>query len=334
MKIIFRFIAFAMFLASSNISSAFAKTDLKDALNITYQAPEIIGIEKWFNGNAQKISNLKGKVVLIDFWTYSCINCLRTLPHIKELHEKYGDKGLVIIGIHAPEFEFEKNPQNVENAVKRFGIKYLVALDNSLSTWKNFDNHYWPAHYLINQQGKVVYEHFGEGKYDVMENNIAALLALDNMTIKKDKNNSKIFAKKFTPETYLGLERGSNNFNKSEKNLTFPKTLPVDGWALEGDWKLDRQFIEAKKSGASLRLNFISKKVFLVMASASKKEVSAKISVNGKEANLGLDVKNGEVKVKESRLYELVNLPKHATATLEITAKDAGLQAYAFTFGE
>jgi thiol-disulfide isomerase/thioredoxin len=172
---------FAILLIATAIArpASGAKTELIDPLPKKYSTPEIAGIEKWFNSKPLKISSLKDKVVLIDFWTYSCINCLRTLPHINELHEKYADKGLVIIGIHAPEFDFEKNQKNVEMAIKRFVIKYPVGLDNGLKTWHNFKNHYWPAHYLIDKKGRIVYAHFGEGKYDVMENNVVALLVID-----------------------------------------------------------------------------------------------------------------------------------------------------------
>ncbi len=308
-----------------------AKTNLQDALLVSYQAPEISGIEKWFNSKPQKISQLKGKVVLIDFWTYSCINCLRTLPHLKEIYEKYHSQGLEIIGVHAPEFEFEKNPQNVEKAIARFGIKYPVALDNKLQTWQNFENQYWPAHYLINQQSKVVYTHFGEGHYDVLENNIAALLNKSAPKYKKEK------AKKFaliTQETYLGIERGVNNFNDSLDNLTFPKTLPTHGWALQGDWKIANQFVESQKSNAALRLNFISSKVYLVMASKNGEAIQAEITLNGKKLSLGKDVIDGKVTINESRLYELVNQNSSQVGLLEIRALNGGLQAYAFTFGE
>lgn len=298
------FVTFFLFI-SPNFSQA----------QISYQAPEISGIEKWFNSKPLKISDLKGKVVLVDFWTYSCINCLRTLPHIIELDEKYKNKGLVIIGIHAPEFDFEKNPQNVEKALKKFGIKYAVALDNNLTTWNNFNNRYWPAHYLINQNGEVVYTHFGEGEYDVMENKVRALLALDAKAMTKNTENN--FSEKQTPETYLGFERSER---KSEATK-----LPIHHWKLQGNWKINSQFIEAKNAGDSLQLNFFARKVFLVMSSTSGKEISAEIFLDGKE--------NKIVKVKDSQLYEIVEMKKAGNALVEIKAGNAGLRAYAFTFG-
>ncbi|MES2961654.1 MAG: redoxin family protein [Pseudomonadota bacterium] len=304
---------------------------LKDGIT-PYPAPEIAGIDKWINSKELKISDLKGKVVLIDFWTYSCINCLRTLPHLIELQKKYSSKGFVIIGIHSPEFDFEKDQKNVELAVERFKIEYPVALDNNLKTWDNYKNHYWPAHYLINKEGKVVYTHFGEGKYEDMENNIAALLGIN--LIKSDRiADKKISNQIVTPETYLGLERGENNYNKSA-NLTFPKLLPNHGWALQGDWKNFQQFIESKKDGDALRLNFTARKVFLVMAGANGKTVKASVYFNGAKISSGVDVKDGIVTVSDSRLYELLNLPKIRNGLLEIKADGPGLQAYAFTFEE
>jgi thiol-disulfide isomerase/thioredoxin len=316
--------------------SAFAqeKLELSEGLNKAYQAPEISGINNWLNGKALKISDLKGKVVLIDFWTYSCINCIRTLPHMNELQEKYADKGLVIIGVHSPEFDFEKNPQNVEKAIKRFEIKYPVALDSDLKTWNNFKNKYWPAHYLIDQTGKVVYTHFGEGNYDVTEKNIATLLKLNQNN--SSKTQEKVYlATDITPETYLGLKRRKNNFNQSQKKLTFPQSLPINGWGLEGEWKSANKFIESKKSQASLRLNFNAKKVFLVMASNKKTSIKVDVFFNGKKVDksfFGADVKNGSVTVAESRLYELLNLNQSTNGVLEIKAEEEGLQAYAFTF--
>ena len=313
-----------LFIATAIASPASsAKPELIDPLPKKYSTPEIAGIEKWFNSKPLKISSLKDKVVLIDFWTYSCVNCLRTLPHINELHEKYADKGLVIIGIHAPEFDFEKNQKNVEMAIKRFGIKYPVGSDNELKTWRNFKNHYWPAHYLIDKKGRIVYAHFGEGKYDVMDNNVVALLGIDlNKSEKVAVKN--IYNHKITPETYLGSAR--------RKNYSTLSPLPANGWSVQGGWKTFSQFIESEKSGSSLQLNFTAKKVFLVMANASKKPARVTITLNGKTISGGGDVKNGSVIVTESRLYELLDLPKTTTGLLEIKTDGAGLQAYSFTF--
>jgi thiol-disulfide isomerase/thioredoxin len=160
------------------VESALPAGKLLNPLEKPYVAPKIEGIQKWINSEPLLLKTLKreGKVVLIHFWTYSCINCLRTLPHIKNWHAKYKDKGLVIIGVHSPEFEIERNPDNVTKAVKDYGVLYPVAIDNDLKTWENFNNSYWPSLYLIDRNGHVVYTHFGEGEYDVTENNIISLL--------------------------------------------------------------------------------------------------------------------------------------------------------------
>ena len=177
-------VIFLMF--ATNITSSVANTndnpvlsgDLLNGLSQPYPAPPIVGIDAWINSPPLQLADLKGKVVLIDFWTYSCINCIRTLPYIKDWYAKYHDKGLVIIGVHTPEFEFEKNLDNVKNAVKAFNILYPVALDSHYATWKSFQNQYWPAHFLIDKAGNIVYEHFGEGDYAITEHNIRYLLGL------------------------------------------------------------------------------------------------------------------------------------------------------------
>ena len=178
-------LGFLVVVVACNSAFAFGKSPQLFSNVEDRRAPEIEGITKWLNSKPLKISEQKGKVVLVDFWTYSCINCIRTLPHMNDLQEKFGDKGLVIIGIHAPEFDFEKDEKNVAAAVKRFDIKYAVGLDNNRKTWDSFENRYWPAHYLIDQDGNIVYTHFGEGEYDVMENNIRALLKISGKSAAK-----------------------------------------------------------------------------------------------------------------------------------------------------
>lgn len=155
-------------------SSSYAKS--KNDIKNPYQAPEIVDIAKWFNSKPTKLKNLKGKVVLLEFWTFSCVNCIRGLPHINKIHEKYSKDGLVVIGIHSPEFNHEKDPRKVRYAIDKYGIKYPVALDNKETNWDNYKTKYWPSYYLINKDGKVVYEHFGEGGYGILEGNIKHLL--------------------------------------------------------------------------------------------------------------------------------------------------------------
>lgn len=341
-------IAVALISSGVDAQSLFNKTEvavsstndtaLQDALANPYPAPEFVGIEKWLNSNPITMASLKGKVVLIDFWTYSCINCVRTLPYITKWDSTYRDKGLVIIGVHAPEFEFEKDIGNVNNALLAHNIKYPVAIDNKLDTWTAFKNRYWPAHYLINQEGKVVYTHFGEGNYAETENNIRHLLGLDKKT--DAAPDSPVSSKGQTPETYLGNSR-TNNFSSPEKmakdiiNFSLPKFLPTDHWALSGKWRIEDERIVSMEAGAKLQLNFTAGKTFLVLGTQNKKPLKATLTLNGEaiSAIAGKDAPNGIITVKNQTLYELVNQKSVKNGLLEITTLDAGIEAYAFTFG-
>jgi len=313
---------------------------LQDGLATPYAAPEFAGIQAWLNSNPLTMASLRGKVVLIDFWTYSCINCVRTLPHITKWDAQYRDKGLVIIGVHAPEFEFEKNAENVKAAAMQHHIHYPVALDNKLDTWTNFQNRYWPAHYLINQQGQVVYTHFGEGNYDVTEHNIRELLGLREATV-SSKNDNAISNANQTPETYLGYSRAENFSSEQpvkkdeESHYTLPSTLPLHHWALQGEWNIGSENITSAGNGAKLRLHFNAKKVFLVLGTKDGKPVHAKILLNGTPIGerAGSDLKKGILTVDHHSLYELVNQTEAKEGALEIEAEAANLEAYAFTFG-
>lgn len=296
---------------------------LQDALPNPYPVPEFVGVEAWLNSNPLKLHSLEGKVVLIDFWTYSCINCVRTLPYITKWDEKYRDKGLVIIGIHAPEFEFEKDVNNIKAALAKHNIRYPVAVDNKLDTWTAFQNQYWPAHYLINQKGEAVYTHFGEGNYAQTENNIRYLLGLDAINGAEE---IKTFTRGQTPETYLGNAR-AENFASPETTapFTLPKFLPADNWALSGKWKIEAERIISEQNNAKLQINFTAGKVFLVMGTATQKPIDISITLNGKP--------HKTLTITQHTLYELVDQGAAKNSLLEITASDAGLEAYAFTFG-
>lgn len=324
----------AFFSATKMVEAQDKKPVLTSSLAKPYVAPEFSEIDKWLNSEPLKMEDLKGKVVLIEFWTYSCINCIRTFPYINKLHEKYAKDGLVIVGVHSPEFEFEKRPENVNTAIRQFKIGYPVAMDNRMATWKSYANQYWPAHYLIDKDGMVVYTHFGEGNYPTLENNIRLLLGLDQA--KSDPKNLQTVIQKQTPETYLGSDRSSRNSNESLKTLTYPAHLPPDSWALQGNWKITKQFVQSQKADDAIRLNFKAKKVFAVMMTEKGTPVDVDIFIDGKRAitNNGSDVSNGIVTVKNAKLYELVNLEKAGNTTLELNAKAAGLQIYTFTFGD
>lgn len=301
----------------------------------SYKSPEIGGIAKWFNSSPLKIADQKGKVVLIDFWTYSCINCIRSVPFISELQKKYADRGLVIISVHSPEFDFERDEKNIAAAIKKFDIKYPVAVDNDRKTWDNFSNLYWPAHYLIDQQGNVVFTHFGEGETEVLENNIRALLGISGVVQKTKKELWFGFARQ-TPETYLGFDRADRNANEDQKKFYFPKELPLHYFALGGSWKVTWQYVESSSNSSTLRLHFQAKKVFLVMESADGKPVNVELLLNDRPIlpdDSGIDVKNAIVKVSEARLYDLVKQKKSTKGILEIRPSRSGVRAYAFTFG-
>jgi cytochrome c biogenesis protein CcdA/thiol-disulfide isomerase/thioredoxin len=304
-----------------------------------YPAPQIAGIVSWINSPPLKLDQLKGKVVLIDFWTYSCINCVRTLPYLKKWDEVYRDKGLVIIGVHSPEFAFERKLENVEDAVKRYGIQYAVALDNDFKTWMNFQNHYWPAHFLIDKQGKIVYTHFGEGEYDITEFNIRVLLGL---TPNAQSNQTQAAPENaITPETYLGYDRAERYVSPSSihRDSIFDyapvQDMSLNEWSLEGRWFVEKQHVTAKDAHAKIKIHFQAKKVFLVLGSASGKPVTASITLNGRPPgeDAGTDVSQSKVTVVKDTLYELISQESVKGGLLEIEADGPDLQAYAFTFG-
>ncbi len=288
--------------------------------NMLNQAPEIIPGGLWFNSKPLKISDLKGKVVLVDFWTYTCINCIRTLPYIKEWNEKYADKGLVIIGVHTPEFEFEKNPDNVKKALTDFGIKYPVVQDNSYATWNNYNNHYWPAKYFIDKNGKVVSSHFGEGDYTESEQLIRRLLVEAGADVSKIPVNYKdyqIFAQ--TPETYLGSLR-----TQGRVDVATGSALPDNSFALTGEWNIgEERAIPA--IGAELFFNFNAKNVYLVMRTVDGKPGKVEVGLDGQNVQT--------VEVKDDKLYQLIDLKNPGKHLLDLKFLTPNIEVYAFTFG-
>lgn len=264
-------------------------------------APELIPGGQWFNSQPLKLSELKGKVVLIDFWTYTCINCIRTLPYLKVWDAKYRDKGLVIIGVHTPEFEFEKNPDNVAKAIADFGLKYPVMQDNAYATWNAYSNRYWPAKYLIDKDGRIRYTHFGEGKYDATEKIIQQLLAVD-MPISNPAYN--ITAR--TPELYLGSARRVSGY-----------------FTTAGDWNYSAEYANPQ-TGATLTLNFEAKDVFLVMA---PRQLAGQVKVF-----LDDNFQN-TISVDSDKLYDLIRLPAPGRHQLRLEFLDSNVDLFAFTFG-
>ncbi len=326
----------------------------RDAMkSMRYQkAPEISNPSGFINtaGVPITIAQFRGKkVVLVDFWTYSCINCQRTLPYMRAWYDKYNDEGLEIISIHTPEFAFEHVLDNVRKATDGFGLKYPVVLDNDYGTWNAFGNQYWPRKYLIDIDGYVVYDHAGEGNYDVTERAIqnalterAQVLGLPASTVSDGIVNPSgvvtVNSSVGSPETYFGAARNEYLGNGTQgqagvQTLTVPKNTEINTLYLGGIWRFDTEFAQSQ-GPTSIVYHYRAQNVYFV--ASSDKGVKATILLDGKpiEANGGADVaKDGTVMIKDNRLYHLVHTSGVEEHTLEIRTDSPGLDAYTFTFG-
>ena len=285
------------------------------------KAPALHVDGAWINSPPLTLQQLRGKVVLVDFWTYSCINCLRTLPHLKAWYAAYHDRGLVIVGVHTPEFAFEHVTSNVRGAVKRLGIRYPVMQDNDYKTWDNYANQYWPAEYLIDRQGNVRHTNFGEGEYGQTESDIRELLGDDGAHARHvaDATPNGLM----TPESYLGYARLTNYVGKNPvpnafASYRFPGSLPANTLAYDGRWRIGAQAITAG-TGARLRLNFEASDVYIVMGGHG----TVHALINGKPTRT--------IAVNAERLYT-VRSSTPTSALLELRFSP-GVQAYSFTFG-
>lgn len=301
-------------------------------------APELVGITAWVNTDPLTLQQLRGKVVLIDFWTYSCINCIRTFPYLQDWYAKYKDKGLVIIGVHTPEFAFEKNPANVRNAVERFKLTYPIAIDSDFKTWQNYNNSYWPAHYLIDQTGILRGYHFGEGAYMQTENEIRNLLGLAPL----EENEKTAVARPTTPETYLGFKRADGYTPRTVIQpdvtafYTYPGQLNANQVGLRGDWLVSAEKITAMGESSYLDLNFLATRVYLVMDADKPELVTVEMHDLPLEKKYYTQDMNeaGQILVKEPRKYDVINLKgdyKQHGLTLKVPK---GVSLYAFTFGD
>jgi len=294
-------------------------------------APEIIAGGAWFNTSPLTLSQLKGKVVIIDFWTYSCINCQRTFPYLRKWWNTYKDKGLVIIGIHAPEFEFEKNEKNVMQAIKDFQLTYPIVQDNDFATWRAYNNNYWPAKYLIDKDGLIRYTHFGEGEYNETEKVIQELLSEIGAPVSENIDNPEYKIESQTPEIYLGYLR-LRDLTPSQTPSTVQKDvfaeyipgkiLNSNTFSLRGEWKVTKEYAETK-AGNELMLRYSAKNVFLVMRSDDETQVE--IYLDNKLLNT--------VSVNTDRLYDLIKLDAPGAHELKLKFLNSGTQIYAFTFG-
>ncbi|MGV8970374.1 MAG: cytochrome c biogenesis protein CcdA [Microbacteriaceae bacterium] len=295
-------------------------------------APDILNIDKWYNtadGQPINLQELRGEVVLIDFWAYSCINCQRALPKLTSWDRAYRDAGLTVIGVHSPEYAFEKEPRNVEAGIERYRIGYPVALDNSLSTWTNYRNRFWPAQYLIDAEGVVRHVQFGEGKYSTTEALFRELLVQANPSVRLplptgNIDRTPVFGST-TPETYLGLGK-TVNFGGSEKygsgigNFSVPPDLGSDQFALNGAWNLDFQSITPANGDAKIQLNYTASEVRIVLSG----EGVMTLTVNGKSEEIMVG--------GAPNSYRLIKTDDIEKGTLEVTLEPT-LQAYSFTFG-
>ena len=292
-------------------------------------APDFRKIALWINSEPLTLRSLRGKVVVLDFWTYSCVNCLRTLPHVKRWYRTYRDDGLVIVGVHTPEFSFERVPANVRREVDSLGIEYPVALDNAYGTWNAWGNRYWPAKYLIDRAGHIRFAHFGEGEYEESEEVIRTLLAEESLPTPVSRSiPDRTPTEPQTPETYLGYERigffvGSQLVADREASYTIPLFIPADGFAYGGRWTVERERIVAG-TGARLRLKFHARAVHLVLGTAGGTE-TVKVTVDSQPLRT--------IMVDKDRLYTLARLPGPARAHTLDLAFSPGTEAYAFTFG-
>lgn len=291
-------------------------------------APELRDLEAWINSEPLTLEELRGQVVLVDFWTYSCINCIRTFPYITDWYEKYNDQGFEIIGVHSPEFEFEKKFENVEKAAQDFGLKYPIALDNEFSTWKAFQNRYWPAHYLIDKEGRIQYTHFGEGEYDKTEAKIVELLEAevdgDFQTEIPPVSNLQ------TPETYLGLWRLANFANRgevspSEKKYELVEDLKSDYWSIGGTYKFNEKSLLSAEDDNELLINVSGKNIYMV--ASAEAPASLKIEV------LGSGEVYEDIEITDSKLYEVLDFGEFKSDQLLKLTIPKGVSLYSFTFG-
>lgn len=297
-----------------------------------YPAPELQGLDNWLNSKPLTMQELRGKVVLVDFWTFSCINCIRTLPYMRDLQAKYADKGLVILGIHAPEFAFERVPENVAKSVKEYDLKYPIALDNNFATWRAFENRYWPAKYLIDKEGKVRYTHFGEGEYEETEKAIQALLGVTDMPT-TSKGIDPGFEKIRTPEIYIGAAR-RENFGGNR----VPAELPQNTFYLTGDWQVDDESATLQSDEGSIVIRYTAPKANIVLEGM---DTPAEVFLDGKSlttSQLGADTRLQDGKsvstINEARLYNFsATNEENPTHTLEVKFSKSGVKAFAFTFG-
>jgi len=315
--------------------------------------PSLGGATEWLNSPPLTAADLRGKVVLIDFWTYSCINWIRSLPYVRAWAEKYKNHGLVVIGVHTPEFAFEKNVDNVRRAAKDMRVDYPIAIDNDYAIWRAFKNEYWPALYFVDAQGRIRHHHFGEGEYERSEMIIQQLLSeagtarVGHELVSVDARGAEAAAdwgSLKSPENYVGYERTENFASPGgavlDKGRVYaaPAQLKLNDWALSGDWTVEKQAIVLNKVNGRIAYRFHARDLHLVMGPAARgASVRFRVLIDGQapRADHGIDVdEQGNGTVTEHRLYQLIRQRKPITdRQFEIEFLDSGVEAFAFTFG-
>lgn len=341
--------------ASIEVVNVTPRVYSKEEKSRRYQlAKEITSPDGFLNTENKSItiSQFIGKkVVLVDFWTYSCINCQRTTPYLNSWYEKYKNKGFVIIGIHTPEFEFEKDYNNVKKAVEKLKIKYPVVLDNDFSTWTAYKNHYWPRKYLIDIDGYIIYDHIGEGAYEKTEKKIQeaveermAVLGENGVIGQTVEKETLVRQYQVSPETYFGslrnelLGNASKGVLGNQKGLVFPDQIKENTLYLSGDWNIEEELAQNSSFNAGILYKYVAKDVFFV--AKSDNEVVVELLYDNKPlgSDAGEDVKrtaDGKtiINIKEAGLYKIIQSNKPETHTLKLIIQKPGLKAFTFTFG-
>lgn len=318
-------------------------SDTSGLFNTNTPAPDFTGIDKWLNSQPLSIEKLKGKVVLVDFWTYTCINCIRTLPHVTAWYNTYKNDGFVVVGVHTPEFQFEHDTANVQNAINMYGIHYPVAQDNEYATWNNYANQYWPAEYLIDANGNIRRTDFGEGQYDQMELAIRTLLEENGKKITTKLNNmpDQTPTAQISPETYLGSARmqyyfPSGSLSNGTQEFSLSGNISQNSFSYGGTWTITNEYATAGENGL-LNYNFTANKVYIILSPGSSNANTVKVYLDGKVIDpsvAGADVKDGIINVNSDRLYGVVDLhAKTENHVLKLEFQTPGIQAYTFTFG-
>jgi thiol-disulfide isomerase/thioredoxin len=288
----------------------------------------------WLNSEPLTAAGLRGRAVLVDFWTYSCVNWLRTLPYVQAWHERYRERGLVVVGAHAPEFGFEHELENVRRATRELGLGYAVVIDNDFAIWRAFENHYWPAAYLVDGEGEVHYHHFGEGAYEETERAIQQVLGVDEATARVDAGGLAEAADWDTlgsPETYVGSSRGERR-----RDARSGDGLALNDWALAGEWSVGDESATLDAAPGTITYRFQARDVNLVLTPpASPVRFTVRLDGQPPGDAHGVDVDaSGEGTVSEPRMYQLVRRRGvSAPRTFEITFHEPGVRAYVFTFG-